>query len=110
VRTNGGISNHSIRCANPEKPLIEATKQERSEDIAGERNIVETRNIIRSALNDPTMSKKLIPGCDAASDPDGELAVSLRVRMGPINATAKNLIDFSTDSSSKFQRSCFADG
>src|SRR5713226_4567994 len=54
-------------------------------DLTGERNIAATRDVVWSALNDPTILKNSIPGCEELEAlPDGGFTASVRVKMGPI--------------------------
>jgi carbon monoxide dehydrogenase subunit G len=56
-------------------------------DLTGERNIAAPREAVWSALNDPTILKNSIPGCeDLEALPDGGFTASVRIKMGPISA------------------------
>jgi carbon monoxide dehydrogenase subunit G len=56
-------------------------------ESTGERNIAGTRDVVWSALNDPTILKNSIPGCEELEAlPDGGFSASVRVKMGPISA------------------------
>jgi carbon monoxide dehydrogenase subunit G len=56
-------------------------------DLTGERSIAAPREAVWSALNDPTILKSSIPGCeDLEALPDGGFTASVRIKMGPISA------------------------
>jgi carbon monoxide dehydrogenase subunit G len=65
-------------------------------DLTGERNIAATRDVVWSALNDPTILKSSIPGCEELEAlPDGGFSASVRVKMGPISARFAGRVTFS---------------
>jgi carbon monoxide dehydrogenase subunit G len=48
-------------------------------DLTGERNIAATRDVVWSALNDPTILKNSIPGCEELEAlPDGGFCLRAR--------------------------------
>jgi carbon monoxide dehydrogenase subunit G len=52
-------------------------------DLTGERNIAATRDVVWLALNDPTILKNSIPGCEELETlPDGGFTASVGVKMG----------------------------
>jgi carbon monoxide dehydrogenase subunit G len=56
-------------------------------DLTGERHIAATRDVVWLALNDPTILKNSIPGCEELQTlSDGGFTASVRVKMGPISA------------------------
>jgi carbon monoxide dehydrogenase subunit G len=49
-------------------------------DLTGERNIAATRDVVWLALNDPTILKNSIPGCEELEAlPDGGFSGSARM-------------------------------
>jgi carbon monoxide dehydrogenase subunit G len=55
-------------------------------DLSGERNVAANRNVVWSALSDPTILKNSIPGCEELEAlPDRGRFASVRVKMGSIS-------------------------
>ncbi|MBS0450293.1 MAG: carbon monoxide dehydrogenase subunit G [Proteobacteria bacterium] len=56
-------------------------------DMQGTRQLAVTQQQAWDALNDPEMLKKCLPGCDKfESTGDGQYAVSMAVKVGPVSA------------------------
>jgi carbon monoxide dehydrogenase subunit G len=49
-------------------------------DLTGERNIAATRDVVWSALNDPTILKNSIPGCEELRSASGRRILGFRAR------------------------------
>jgi len=56
-------------------------------EIAGERRIPATRDVVWAALNDPDVLKDCIPGCESLEKvTDTEMNGLVRAKVGPVNA------------------------